>query len=129
MGVKRFTELVAWQLAHKLHLEICAFLDNSGASRDRGFCDDIRRASRSAPANIAEGFGRYSHREFARYLSIARASLIETQNHLHAAQSLRLADDDVARLLTLSEQALAATSSLLSYLRRTPDWRRPNRER
>jgi four helix bundle protein len=41
-----------------------------GHGRDRDFCDDLRRAVRSAPANIAEGFGRWHAREFVCFLGI-----------------------------------------------------------
>jgi four helix bundle protein len=41
-----------------------------GHGRDRDFCDDLRRAVRSAPANIAEGFGRWHAREFVCFLAI-----------------------------------------------------------
>ena len=82
MPVKRFEDFVCWQLSHELKCEVYAFTDALPAGRDRNFCDDIRASSRSAPSNIAEGFGRETHREFAQFLAVARGSLIETDNHL-----------------------------------------------
>jgi four helix bundle protein len=58
-------------------------------ARDFGFCDQIRESARSAPANIAEGFGKYDPPEFRRYLGIAVGSLKETQNHLRDALAQR----------------------------------------
>jgi four helix bundle protein len=54
------------------------------------FCmrDQIRRASVSAMANIAEGFGRKGTREFTRFLTMAQASVIEVQSHLYVALDL-----------------------------------------
>jgi four helix bundle protein len=82
MGVRHFTDLACWQLADKLKKGVYEITAKRPVSQDRDFCNDIRRSSRSAPANISEGFGRFGHREFAHYLSIAHASLRETENHL-----------------------------------------------
>jgi four helix bundle protein len=56
--------------------EVFAFTATAPASRDFKYCDQIRSSSSSAPANIAQGFGRFRPREFARFLEIARASLV-----------------------------------------------------
>lgn len=53
-----------------------------------GLVSQIRRAATSVPANIAEGFGRWNSREFARFLSIAGGSLRELETHFHIAQRL-----------------------------------------
>jgi four helix bundle protein len=86
VGVRRFEDLVAWQLARKLQQEVFAFTANPPANRDFKFCDQIQESSRSAPRNIAEGFGRYSHKDFSRFLRFAAGSLHETKNHLHDAR-------------------------------------------
>jgi len=49
----------------------------------------MRRAAISAMANIAEGFGRNSSREFARYLVISLGSINELQSHLYLALDLK----------------------------------------
>jgi four helix bundle protein len=54
-------------------------------SRDFGMRDQIRRASVSVMANIAEGFDCESKAEFARFLGIARRSAVEVQSLLYAA--------------------------------------------
>jgi four helix bundle protein len=82
MGVRDFRELVCWQLSYELKCEVLAFLENGPASMDFNYRDQIKDSSSSAPRNIAEGFGRFRPGDSARYLEIARASLIETRNHL-----------------------------------------------
>jgi four helix bundle protein len=72
MGAKQYRDLVAWQLAVELKRAVFEAMARGPASRDLRFCDQIRAASRSVSANIAEGFCRYTHREFARFLRIAR---------------------------------------------------------
>ena len=48
--------------------------------------DQMIRAARSIPTNIAEGHGRFSPAEFARFLTIAHASLTELDTHLEIAK-------------------------------------------
>jgi hypothetical protein len=41
MGVRRFEELIAWQLADELHRQVVAFSDGAPANEDRDFCNQI----------------------------------------------------------------------------------------
>ena len=91
-GVRDFRDLVAWQLAETLKGEVLSFTASGPAARDFRFRDDIRGSSASAPANIAEGFGRYRSRQFVTFLEIAKASLAETQNHLIDARDRNYID-------------------------------------
>ena len=60
-----------------------------------GLADQIRRASKSLPANIAEGYGRRgSAREFKRYLNIALGSANEMIVHLEIAEALGYAEKE-----------------------------------
>lgn len=103
----------------KLRQEFGAILERSPACLDRRFCDDARDAAGSAPRNIAEGFGRYGNREFANFVSIARASLLETQTNLMIAKDRRFMTPlEFEQLWALSEEAVATTTGLLKSLRR-----------
>ena len=120
MGAKQFTELVAWQLANRMKTAIYAVTARRAVASDRRFCDQIQHASSSVSANIAEGFGRLSHREFARFVLIGRGSLIETQDHLlDGVARGHLSEEDFSRLWDLSRQALGAVTALLKYLQKT----------
>jgi len=119
VGVRRFEDLVAWQLSSELQQEVFSFTATTPTSRDFKFCDQIRESSRSAPSNIAEGFGRYYPQEFARFLRIAVGSLNETKNHLHDGRARGyMTDTEHERLVRLCLRALKATTSLTRYLLR-----------
>ena len=81
---KRFEDLMVWQLADRLRREVHALSARQHVRRDVRFCDQLRDSASGIPRNIAEGFGHYRHAEFARYLFIARGSLMELRDHLRA---------------------------------------------
>ncbi len=118
---KTFEDLLVWQKAHRFVLDIYALTTGFPKQETYGLSLQMRRAAVSIPANIAEGFGRYGHKEFARFLVIARGSLFETQNHLqHAHDVGYLTEEQFLQLRRLSARASRAMSGLLTYLRRNP---------
>jgi four helix bundle protein len=119
MGVNDFRDLVCWQLSHTLKCEALAFTATGQAAKDFKYCDQIRASSASTPSNIAEGFGRFTPKEFARFLGYARASLLETQDHLIDGFDRGYLDKALYdRLFNLARAALTATTNLmLSKLR------------
>jgi four helix bundle protein len=120
-GARDFHELVCWQLS-KLKYEIFEWSETGPASRDYRFRDQIRSSSASAPANIAEGFGIYHPRQFARFLRYAKASLKETQNHLIDARDRRYMDRErAARLINLAAAAHRLTTNLMLQKERQAD--------
>jgi four helix bundle protein len=117
MGVRRFEDLVAWQLARQLQREVFAFTDKPPVSRDLKFCDQIRESSRSATRNTSEGFGRYYPKEFLRFLRIAAGSLNETRNHLHDGLDRRyLLAEKHEELVRLTLRVFKANVRLQAYL-------------
>jgi four helix bundle protein len=119
MGVRRFEDLITWQLAHELEQEVFALTARSPASGDVKFCSQIRESARSAPRNTAEGFGRYAPKEFSRFLRFAAGSLHETKNHLqHALDRGYVTPTEHERLVRLTVRGIRANSRLLQYLAR-----------
>jgi four helix bundle protein len=126
--VRDFRDLVAWQLAETLKCEVFAFTESGPPARDFRFRDDIRASSASAPANIAEGFGRFRPLQFAHFLGIAKASLVETQNHLIDARKRRYIGAALfSRLRNLAKAAERATTNLLRSKLRQADEERNRR--
>ena len=117
-AARHFRELTCWQLAYELKLGIYRLTDSTHVKRDLKFHDQLRDAAASAPRNIAEGFGRRSHADFARFLDVARGSLAECQNHLQDAVDRGYLDpEEHRRLESISERAAAAVARLQRYLR------------
>lgn len=81
--IERFEDIRGWQEARQLTRNIYELTRNGLLSKDFGLRDQIQRASVSVMANIAEGFDCDSHKEFARFLGIARRSAVEVQSLLY----------------------------------------------
>jgi four helix bundle protein len=115
----RYEDLVCWQLANELKRRVYAFTVTKPAIRDFKYCDQIRESARSAPSNIAEGFGRFRPVEFARFLEFAKASLLETHNHLGDGYDLGYIPETACNeMRELANRAAGATTNLMTYLRR-----------
>ena len=87
-GFKKFEEIQAWQKARVATKRVYEITSDGKFSKDFGLRDQIRRSAVSIMANIAEGQGRFSNKEFANFLNIAHGSVAETQSHLYIAVDL-----------------------------------------
>lgn len=74
-----FRKLLVWEKSHKLTLSIYNLTHSFPKEEMYGLTSQIRRASSSVPINIAEGCGRGSDADFARFLQIAFGSVSETE--------------------------------------------------
>ena len=119
-GVRHFSELDCWKLCEEHKRAVYQVCRDPRVRADRKFHDQWRDAAASPSRNIAEGFGRRSHLEFARYLDIARASLFECQQHgQDAVDREYLNPADLLQLLHLAQRASGAIAALQRYLRGT----------
>ena len=117
-GFKKFEEIQAWQKARKATKRVYEITSDGKFAKDFGLRDQIRRASVSVMANIAEGQGRHSNKEFANFLNIAHGSLAETQSHLYIALDLEyLNQADFTELYELLDEVARMTMSLMKHLR------------
>ena len=117
-GFKRFEEIQAWQKARKATKRVYEVTSDGEFAKDFGLRDQIRRASVSIMANIAEGHGRFSNKEFANFLNIAHGSAAETQSHLYVALDLQyLRQDSFNELYDLLDEVARMTMSLMKHLR------------
>jgi four helix bundle protein len=114
-AARNFRELIAWQLAIEQSAVIFRLIQEGPPTRDRDFCDQIRAASGKVAPLIAEGFVRFTPREFAKYLRYAKAEIAETQTWLVQAEQRRyFTDDQLARAWRISKRTMKATCRLLN---------------
>ena len=89
-GVKDFRDLQVWQKAHQLTLSVYRLTASFPREEQYGLMTQLRRASSSIAANLAEGCGRNGDAELARFCSIAMGSASELDYHLLLARDLTL---------------------------------------
>lgn len=90
--IKRFEDIQGWQEARILVRQVYQLTSLAPLRNDYGLKDQIQRAAVSVMANIAEGFDCESNAEFARFLGIARRSVVEVQSLLYAALDIGYID-------------------------------------
>ncbi len=98
--MQNFRNLVVWQKSHELTLAVYRATGTFPKDELFGLTSQVRRASASIPANIAEGCGRNSDNEFTRFLQIAMGSATELDYHLILAHDLHYLSEGVYTHLT-----------------------------
>ena len=86
--VQNYKDLEVWKKSVALTTQIYAVTARFPVSERFGLTSQIRRASTSIAANIAEGWGRGSRGEYIQFLAIARGSLMELETHFPIARKL-----------------------------------------
>ena len=122
MGFSTFQEIGAWQRAYELKIQVQEICRRPSFSTDQSLRSQLLDAARSGPRNIAEGFARWHHRDFARFTRIAKASEIELLNHfIEAADSGHITKDERSSLELTARKAIKAANGLIRYLENNPD--------
>jgi four helix bundle protein len=116
--VQDFRNLKVWEKAHALTLDIYKASKSFPRDEMYGLTSQMRRASVSIGANIAEGTCRRGDVDFARFLQIAVASASEVEYHLLLARDLNLlALADYHRLSEEAVEVKRMQASLMQKLR------------
>jgi four helix bundle protein len=117
---RRFEDIEAWQKARELTNKLYAVSSRGSFARDFGLRDQIRRASVSIMANIAEGFERDGTAEFVQFLAVAKGSTAEVRSHFYVAFDQRyIAQGEFDRLSALATEIGRMIAALMNYLRRS----------
>lgn len=87
-NIKNFYDLDAWQQGHALVLMVYKATQNFPKEEIYGVTSQLRRATASITANIAEGFARYRFKDKIKFYYQARGSVAETQNFLFLIKDL-----------------------------------------
>lgn len=118
-AARSFRDLMVWRKAHELVLAIYRLTESFPEREKFGLTHQMRRAAVSIAANIAEGFGKRSPAEKARFLNMAEGSLEECRYYLILAQDLGYGQtqalmgtlEEASRLLNAYARAILASGS------------------
>jgi len=113
-----YKELEVWRKAVKFAVEIYRITQTFPKEELYGLTGQIRRASTSVSANIAEGWGRGSTKEYIQFLLIARSSLMELETHLIIGRELNyLNQQQLEKMQTEIESIGMMLNRLIQSLR------------
>ncbi|MGJ5628556.1 four helix bundle protein [Nostoc sp. CALU 1950] len=112
--IETFEDLKVWQKGIDLVKQIYLRTKEGELSRDFGLRDQLRRASVSIPTNIAEGFERYSRKEYLNFLNIAKGSAGEVRSLLRVALEVGYLDQPT--YTQLSNQAIELSRMLSNQI-------------
>ena len=119
MRVNSFRDLIAWQRAYELALEIYGLTASFPNEERYAMSQQLRTSSVSIAGNVAEGSGRFTSRDFLNFLSNSRGSTKETESHLLISIGVGLTTETKAsRALQLTDEV----SRLLHSLRASIRW-------
>ena len=115
--VERFEDLKCWQQARILVKEIYLLAEDGKLSKDYDTKSQIKRAALSVMNNIAEGFGKFSNKEFIHYLDIAHNSVSEVKSILYVLGDLNYISEEKAKQLqNKTDEIKAMTLAFIKYL-------------
>ena len=114
--MRNYRDLQVWKKAHDLTLELCRVSQRFPREEMYGITSQLRRAAVSIGANLAEGCGRRTSSELARFVRIAMGSASELDYHLLLCRDLGFMsrDDFNSSAAKLTEVRKMLTSFLQS---------------
>lgn len=116
--MKRFQDLLVWQKAHQLVLDIYRITERFPHEEKYGLISQMRRAAISVPANVVEGHKRRNRREFAHFMLIAESSLEELKYYLELSRDLGfLLQEHMETLYSNAEEVGRMLYGLKSHVR------------
>ena len=92
---KGFKELLVWQKARDLAVEIYQITHQGQFKQDFGLRDQIRRSAISVPSNIAEGDERNTDKDAIRFFYMAKGSLAELRTQMDIACSINYISEEI----------------------------------
>jgi four helix bundle protein len=112
MKIESYRDLEVWQRGMQLGEMAYRITRSFPKEETFGMTAQIRRAAASIPANIAEGWGRKTTREFQHFLHVAQGSLRELETHLLLSARIGLTSQtDIAALLESCALSAAKSSA------------------
>jgi four helix bundle protein len=110
--------LPVWEDSRKFANKIYNLTKKFPNKENFGLTSQITRAAVSVGSNIAEGFDRFSKKDFVRFLIIARGSISEVQNDLYIALDLKYINkNDFVEIYALAKELGKQINGFIKYLR------------
>jgi four helix bundle protein len=97
-----FEKLDVWQKARELKVAVYKIGNQFPSDERYGLLSQIKRASGSITANLAEGSGRATYKDRAHFTNLAYASGLEVIDHIITAKDLGFIDDNTYTALRLN---------------------------
>jgi four helix bundle protein len=117
MGIRRFEDIEAWQLARELTRVVYRLTKKQAFGKDYGLKRQIQEAAGSSMHNIAEGFDSETNSEFIRFLRYAKRSCSEVQSELYVAlDEAYISKDEFDGVYEQARRTRAAIRGFISYL-------------
>ena len=113
--MKDFRKLLVWQKAHQLTLEVYKAVTSFPTEELFGLTSQMKRSSSSISTNIAEGCGRRSEKDFARFLVISFGSASELEYQIILGTDLNFIKIDKNEKLLAQVQEIKKMLSSLIY--------------
>lgn len=118
MKTSDYKQLQVWQKGMDLTEEVYRLVKQLPREETFALSDQLRRAAVSVPSNIAEGHGRGTDKEFIKFLTIARGSLLEVETQLLICNRLNLISSSNSQLAqSLIVEIGKMLNALISYRR------------
>jgi four helix bundle protein len=116
VGTENFKDLMVWQRAKDLAVEVYRHTALGELCKDFGLRDQMRRSAVSVPSNIAEGEERETAKEAVRHMYIAKGSLGELRTQIIIASEVGYLEQDLAiHLQSECDQIGKMLGSLIRY--------------
>lgn len=112
--VHDFKQLDIWKLSHKLTLDVYKLTRTFPTDEKHGIVSQLRRASSSVPANIAEGCWKHTNNDFVHFLYISRGSLSESIYFLLLSRDLGYIDE--IKYQQINEEYVLLSKLLNSFI-------------
>ncbi len=116
--MQNYKDLKVWTKAHEFTLKVYELTQKFPREEVYGMTSQMRRAASSIPANIAEGCGKYTQQDFARYLNIALGSANECEYFILLSKDLKfISEDDYSKINQIINEVKAMLISLITKVR------------
>jgi four helix bundle protein len=101
--IKSFEQLVAWQKAQDLAVMVYKLTKNFPNEEQFALTNQLRRASTSVSANIAEGFGRVTSKDKLHFYAMSYGSLLEVKNFIYLSERLDYLKDTDGIIILITD--------------------------